>query len=138
QLIPLLVVQSKLYSETVTPYVARIDPETMKVDVLDLTGGSSVNYVGGVLVHSNGFVYAVARSVLYKIDPSSFTVQNSVPLPLLPDSSGKENEAMAYNGIVAIENGDFVLKGWASTGGGESAFGYLLRLDPNNLATKAK
>ena len=138
QLIPLLVARSKVYSETVTPYVARINPQTMQVEILNLTGGTTVNYVGGILVHSNGYIYAVARSVLYKIDPTSFTVVKQMVLPPLPKSSGGDNEETAYNGLVATKNGDLILKGWASTGGGESAPGFLLRIDPKDLATQAK
>jgi hypothetical protein len=131
--IPLLVAQSKQASTEVTPYVARIDRRSMKVDVLELPDGTSVNYVGGVLVHANGSVYAVARSVLYKIDPATFTITASAMLPLLPDDKGTDNEATAYNGMVATQDGDLILKGWASTGGGDAAPGYLLRVDPDTL-----
>jgi hypothetical protein len=132
--IPLLVAQSKQASTEVTPYVARIDRRSMKVDVLELPDGTSVNYVGGVLVHANGSVYAVARSVLYEIDPATFTITASAPLPLLPNDTGTDNEATAYNGMVATQDGDLILKGWASTGGGDAAPGYLLRVDPDTLA----
>jgi hypothetical protein len=132
-----MIPSSKEYSETVTPYLARIDAKTMEVDVLPLQGGTSVNYVGGVLVHANGFLYAVARSVLFKVDAASFTIVKSTPLPLLPDSKGQDNDATAYNGLVATANGDLVLKGWASTGGGDAAPGYLLRVEPENLQTLA-
>ena len=109
--IPLLAAKSRAYSKTMTPYVARIDTKTMKVDVLKLSGGTSVNYTGGLLVDSNGYLYAVARSVLYKIDPSTFTILRSKRLPLAPTSSGKPNENTAYNGIQATLDGDLILKG---------------------------
>jgi hypothetical protein len=62
--VPLLIARSKQYSETLTPYVARIDAE-MQADVLPLTGG--------LLVHA-GFLYAVVRSTLYNSDPATFRV----------------------------------------------------------------
>ena len=136
--IPLLVAKSRAYARTLRPYVARIDTKTMTVDVLQLGRGTSVNYTGGLLVDSNGYLYAVARSVLYKIDPRTFTIVRSKRLPLAPASSGKPNENTAYNGIMATQNGDLILKGWASTGGGDNAPGVLLRVDPNDLSIKVR
>jgi hypothetical protein len=109
--IPLLVAKSRAYSKTLTPYVARVDTKTMKVDVLQLRRGTSVNYTGGLLVDANGYLYAVARSVLYKIDSRTLTIVRSKRLPLAPTSSGKPNENTAYNGIMATPNGDLILKG---------------------------
>lgn len=90
--VPLLLKQSQAYSKTTTPYVARVDTQTMKVQVLYLSDGKSANYTGGLLVHSYGYLYAVARSVLYKIDPSTFTIVKTRQLPLAPTSSGSPNE----------------------------------------------
>ena len=92
--LPRLIAESKIVSNKVTPYIARIEPSTMSVELLDLSGGTSVNYIGGALVHSNGYLYAVARGVLFKIDPSSFTIVSSASLPL-------PNENTAYNGMQA-------------------------------------
>ncbi len=133
-----LVPKSKRYAETVTPYVARIDPASMTVDVVELTEGSSANYTGGLLVHENGNLYAVSRSTLYKLDRASFTVTASQALPLAPDESGDPNPATAYNGMVATSDGDLILKGWASTGGGDDAPGLLLRIDPDDLSITAQ
>jgi hypothetical protein len=136
--VPLLLKQSEAYSKTMTPYVARVDTQTMKVQVLYLSDGTSINYTGGLLVHSNGYLYAVARSVLYKIDPSTFTIVKTRQLPLAPTSSGSPNENTAYNGIQVTQNGDLILKGWASTGGGPNPPGILLRVDPMDLSIKAQ
>lgn len=133
-----LVAKSKRYSESVTPYVARIDPATMKVDVLELREGTSANYTGGLLVHANGQLYAVAKSTLYKIDPATFTTVASQALPLAPQASGEPNSATAYNGLVATGDGSLILKGWASTGGGDDAPGLLLRIDPDDLSIKSQ
>src|SRR5207249_8256207 len=112
-------------------YVARIDTKTMKVRVLWQRRGTSANYTGGLLVHRNGYIYAVARSVLYKINSSTFRIAKSKRLPLAPkSSSSKGNRNTAYNGITAMPNGDLILKGWASTGGGQNPPGTLLRVDP--------
>lgn len=136
--IPLLVARSKVYAASMTPYLARINTKTMHADVLSLPKGVSANYTGGALVHANGSVYAVARSVLYKINPRTFRIVASHVLPLAPDSSGNPNRETAYNGMVAAQNGDLILKGWASTGGGAEPPGILLRVNPGSLAIKAK
>src|SRR5215208_1273652 len=136
--VPLLIARSKRYAETLTPYVARIDARSMRAKTLPLTGGTSANYTGGLLVHANGFLYAVVRSTLYKIDPATLGVVASAPLPPAPEASGQPNQQTAYNGIQASANGDLILKGWASTGGGNLPPGILLRVDPGDLSIKVQ
>jgi len=136
--LPALIAQSKVTSGVVTPYLARIDPTTMKVDKLDLSGGASVNYVGGALVHSNGFLYAIARGVLFKIDPTGFQVVQSKQLPLPNDTStGQPNQNTAYNGMQAIDNGDLILKGFASISPGTTP-AILLRVSATDLSILAQ
>lgn len=135
--IPALIAESKVVSDKVTPYLARIAPATLHVDKLDLSGGTSVNYIGGVLVHSNGYLYAVARGVLFKIDPATFQVVLSTSLPLAPDSSGQPNENTAFNGMQATQNGDLILKGFASISTGDVP-GILLRVNPVDLSFEAQ
>jgi hypothetical protein len=94
--IPTLTARTLLASRRVTPYVAQIDADTMKVDVMPLTGGTAVNYTGGLLVHSNGYLYAVVRGVLHKIDRRTFTEVSSAELPLAPKESGEPNEMTTY------------------------------------------
>lgn len=134
---PELIAESKIISDKVTPYLARIEPATMNVELLDLSGGTSVNYTGGVLVHSNGYLYAVARGVLFKIDPTTFTVVSSVSLPLVPNSSGQPNETTAYNGMQATADGDLILKGFASISAGDAP-SIVLRVDPDDLSIHAR
>jgi hypothetical protein len=138
--IPALIAGTLVASTQVTPYVAQIDARTMKVDVLQLTGGKgrAINYTGGLLVHANGYLYAVVQAVLYKIDRSTFTIVASTPLPLAPAESGQPNPMTTYNGIVATADGDLVLKGWASSGGGSDAPGTLLRVDAHDLSIEAQ
>src|SRR5689334_13181689 len=69
-------------SRSSVPYVAKVNPLTMQVTQLNLTEGKTINYTGGLLMHENGFVYAVSRSVLYKVDPETMQVVASAPLPL--------------------------------------------------------
>jgi hypothetical protein len=135
--IPTLTARTLAASRRVTPYVAQIDATTMKVRVLMLTAGTTINYTGGLLVHANGFLYAVVRAVLYKIDPRTFSVVASTPLPLAPTQSGEPNPMTVYNGMVATKDGDLILKGWASSGGGPDAPGTLLRVNPNDLSITA-
>ena len=135
--IPALIAESKVTSAKVTPYLARIEPSTMHIDTLDLSGGSAVNYIGGALVHSNGYLYAVARGVLFKIDPATFGIVSSRELPLPAGSSGQPNENTAFNGMQATDNGDLILKGFASISTGDTP-GILLRVDPDDLSIKVQ
>lgn len=134
----LLMLKSKVYARSMTPYIARINTKTMKSRVLELKRGVSANYTGGALVHSNGSLYAVARSTLYNINPKTFRIVKSKALPLAPKQNGDPNRQTAYNGMVATQNGDLILKGWASTGGGDNPPGILMRIDPDDLSVKAK
>jgi len=104
-----------------------------KVRQLNLTHGSTVNYTGGLLMHENGYVYAVAQSVLYKIHPSSMRVVRSVELPLIGDTVNNPFWT-TYNGLQVIASGKLVLKGFhflADT----IVPGWLLLIDPGDLST---
>ena len=132
--IPQLTARTLLASTQVTPYVAQIDATTMTVDkVLHLKRGVAINYTGGLLVHSNGFLYAVVRAVLYKIDPATFSIVASRRLPLPRTENNTPNLRATYNGMVATPRGELILKGWASSGGGENADGMLVRANPRTL-----
>jgi hypothetical protein len=135
--IPRMIAESRISSDKVTPYLARIDPATMHTDLIELTGGTSINYTGGVLVHANGYLYAVARGVLFKIDPASFRIVLSKQLPMATNASGRPNEFTAYNGMQATRNGDLILKGFPSISAGDTA-GVLLRVSPDDLSTHAE
>jgi hypothetical protein len=132
-----LIAESLIVSNKVTPYLARIDPATMNVELLDLSGGTSINYTGGVLVHSNGYLYAIARGVLFKIDPATFTIVSSAPLPVAVNSAGQPNQTTAWNGMQATADGDLILKGFASIAPGDAP-SILLRVDPDDLSIHAQ
>ena len=136
-LLPAMLAVSKEVSDKVTPYLARIDPVTLQIDTLDLFGGSSINYIGGALVHANGYLYAVARGVLFKIDPATFQIVQSATLPLPLDTSGQPNEETAFNGMQATDDGDLILKGFASVSTGSTP-GILLRVRASDLSIRAE
>lgn len=136
--IPFLTARTLAASEHTTPYVAQLDSGALSGKKLSLRRGKLINYTGGVLVHSNGFVYAVARGVLYKLDPSPFHIVESRRLPAAPTENGEPNPKTTYNGIAATANGDLILKGWASSGGGEEELGQLLRVDPDDLSFRPR
>ena len=115
-----------------TPLVARIDPFTMEKQVLLLEVGSTVNYTGGMLIHANGYIYALAQSVLYKIDPDSMSIVAHQELPLV--GAGSEQFFTVYNGMQVIASGELVLKGFDLIS--NSVEGWLLLVDPGNLEFK--
>jgi hypothetical protein len=113
-----------------TPYVARIDPRTMAAVTVDLDRGRTVNYTGGLVMHGNGYVYAVSRSVLFKINPDSMQVEASVGLPLTGRVWAQQYWT-TYNGLQVLESGRIVTKGFNLADA--DASGYLLQIDPDAL-----
>jgi len=114
------------------PYVARIDPITMDVISVDLTEGHTINYTGGLLMHADGFVYAVAQSVLYKIDPVTMRAVAVLHLPLV-GAGGPSGLSTTYNGLQVVESGRLLLKGF-SLFGDEKIEGWLLQVDASDLS----
>jgi hypothetical protein len=115
------------------PYLAKIRPSDMSTTITPLTGGSTVNYTGGLLMHRNGSVYAVARSMLYKIDPQTMMIEKSVKLPLVEGSSFWTT----YNGLQVLPSGELVLKGFHMRDSARTP-GWLLLVDPESLAIDVK
>ena len=113
------------------PYVARINPLTMQVTLFYMTEGETINYTGGLLMHENGFVYAVSRSYLYKVDPETMQAVASVPLPLVGDSK-EQNFWTTYNGLQVIASGELVIKGFYFVDS-VSVNGWLLLVNPDTL-----
>jgi hypothetical protein len=76
------------------PYVAEVDTRTMQVRRFEMRLGHTLNYTGGLLMHQNGFVYAVAQSVLYKIDLRSMkAVRSSSSTTTGPEAEGAPAES---------------------------------------------
>ena len=116
------------------PYVAKIQPSGMRlVQRAFLQQGSTVNYTGGLLMHRNGFVYAVSRSVLYKIDPSSMNIARTLELPLVSGAHPFDSFWTTYNGLQVVASGRLVLKGYHLLNS-PSAQGWLLQVDPDDLS----
>lgn len=111
-------------------YVAKIDSQTNEKTIVELKKGKTVNYTGGLLVHANGYVYAVSQSVLYKIDPKTMEIVNSVELPKVGNSLTAY--WTTYNGLQALNNGELVLKGFHLLNNA-NLDGYLLLVDPDTL-----
>lgn len=118
-------------SRNSVPYLAKVYPLTMQVTQLDLTDGKTINYTGGLLMHENGFVYAVSRSVLYKVDPETMQVAASAPLPLVGNNK-EQNFWTTYNGLQVIASGELVIKGFYFVDS-VSVNGWLLLVDPETL-----
>lgn len=92
---------------TIDPYVAKVKTETMEVEILTLPRGHGVNYVGGIIAHENGLIYAVAMSTLFEIDPHTLAIKRRLDLPV-PEANG---EFAIYNRLtVWPTTGDLILK----------------------------
>jgi pimeloyl-ACP methyl ester carboxylesterase len=105
-----------------TPYLAKYNTRTRELTYIDLDQGTTIPYLGGALMHANGYVYAVAQSHLYKVEPASMTVESSVALPAA-------SPATIYNGLLTSSTGELILKS-LSFAGGESE---ILLIDPDTL-----
>ena len=113
------------------PYVAKIDPQTMRVRQANLIDGKTVNYTGGLVMHQNGFVYGVSRSVLYKINPRTMRIVRSVRLPLVGNNR-VDHYWTTYNGLQVLASGELVTKGFHVLDS-ENVPGWLLLVDPDQL-----
>jgi hypothetical protein len=114
------------------PYVAKMNPFTMQVTAFEMSLGKTINYTGGLLMHANGFVYAVAQSVLYKIDPITMLAVRTLQLPLVGESPSA-NFQTTYNGMQVLATGKLVLKGFGFVDNAD-VDGWLLLIDPDSLA----
>ena len=103
--------------------------------ILYLNRGRTINYTGGLLMHQNGFLYAVARSVLYQIHPHFMTIVRSVHLPLVGETPAEKLQT-AYNGMQVLASGRIVLKGINFLD--NSIPGWLLLVDPDDLRVMVK
>lgn len=113
------------------PYVAQVDPFTMAVRLCYLTEGDTLNYTGGLLMHQNGFVYAVSRSTLYQVDPATMQVARSLALPRV--GAGSQQYFTVYNGLQVLASGELVIKGFYFLNDAP-VDGWLLLVDPEKLA----
>lgn len=115
------------------PFVARVDPFTMAVSLCYLTEGNTLNYTGGLLMHQNGYVYAVSRSTLYQINASTLQVVRSAALPRV-GTTAEQNYFTVYNGLQVLASGELVVKGFYFLNDDPGIEGWLLLIDPETLA----
>ena len=89
------------------PHITRYNPETGEQVRLPLDRGDTVSYVGGALMHENGFVYAISQSHLYRIDAETMAIVNSVDLPTVPFPRARST---IYNGLSVSRDGYLLTK----------------------------
>ncbi|MEO1480508.1 MAG: hypothetical protein AAFU77_00265 [Myxococcota bacterium] len=89
-------------SET-APYFAKYTPSSGELVSIDLDRGSGLPYLGGALVHADGFVYVASQAHLYKFEPTTMTIEASIDLPA-PDPG------TVYNGLAVSRTGELILK----------------------------
>jgi hypothetical protein len=104
------------------PYFAKCNTFTGEITYLDLDRGKGIPYLGGALVHADGYVYVVSQSHLYKIEPETMTIEASMDLPA-------NNFATVYNGLVTSRTGELILKSLSFT----SKTGQILLIDPATM-----
>lgn len=90
-------------------YVAKVDLATgrewWRTRILDPTPAGQWSYPGVMLVHGNGFVYAIYGNVLVKVDPADGHVVARRALPEDPAQTGA-----AYNGMIVLPDGRIAAK----------------------------
>ncbi|MEO1172989.1 MAG: hypothetical protein AAFX94_13210, partial [Myxococcota bacterium] len=86
-----------------SPYFAKYSPSTGAITSVDLDRGQGLPYVGGALVHADGFVYVVSQSHLYKFNPATMAIESSLALPVL-------DPLTFYNGLTTGRTGELILK----------------------------
>lgn len=82
-------------------------------------------------MHENGFVYAVSRSILYKVNPRTMRVVRSLRLPLVGDERVVYYWT-TYNGLQVLASGELVLKEFHLLDSANVS-GWLLLVDPDDL-----
>jgi hypothetical protein len=85
-------------TSSATPYVAKIDPATMKAQLLELPKGTTPNYPGSIVAHENGKLYAVATATLFEIDPKTFEITRSLELHRRPQVQRRRIEVHSVPG----------------------------------------
>ncbi|MEL6526918.1 MAG: hypothetical protein AAFQ07_14535, partial [Chloroflexota bacterium] len=109
-----------------SPYLARVNTVSGEITYVDLDRGRGIAYLGGALVHANGYVYAVSQVHLYKIDPETMTIEASIDLPRV---EGISAPTTIYNGLATSSTGELILKSLTPTGGMQK----IVLIDPDTL-----
>ena len=90
-------------------YVAGVDPVTLRqrwrTRIRDTRPPGQWSYPGVMLVHGNGYLYAIYGNVLVKLDPRTGRTLRRRDLPEDPAQTGA-----AYNGMVVLPDGRIAAK----------------------------
>lgn len=113
------------------PHITKYNPFTGEQIRLELDRGVGSDYVGGALMHANGYVYVVFQSHLYKIEPETMTIVSSVDLPRAP---GLQSMTTVYNGLTTSRSGGLITKYFSLTGDASTFF----LIDPDTLEILAQ
>lgn len=116
------------YKNSIGPFVARVNPKTLKPvwykQLADTTVSGDWNYPGAMAIMSDTYIYVVSGYRLYKVDPVTGNVVDTLKLPTTVymrnnypttpatyDTTPTDNaQNTAYNGINALPDGTIVLK----------------------------
>lgn len=111
---------------TAEAHITRYNPQTGEQIRLPLDRGNTLAYVGGALMHANGFVYAISQSHLYRIDADTMTIVNSADLPTVPFPRARST---IYNGLSVGRDGYLLTKYFSPI----SDVSEFLVIDPDTL-----
>lgn len=101
------------------PHITKYSPRTGKTTQLLLDRGKGFAYIGGALVHANGYVYVVSQAYIYKIDPETMTIVAGRDLPRAPFPGRLTS---IYNGLSASKSGNLLTKFFAGIGSASRFF----------------
>jgi hypothetical protein len=89
--------------QSVNPWIAKLDSITL--EVLQFTRIKTGLYIGGLLIHGNGHVYAVQSNILYRFWEGDLTNVTTTTLPT-------ELTSVETNGMLVTRDGLLVIKQW--------------------------
>lgn len=101
------------------PHITKYNPFTGEQIRLELDRGVGSDYVGGALMHANGYVYTVFQSHLYRIEPETMTIVSSVDLPRAP---GLQSMTTIYKGLTTSRSGGLITKYFSLMGDASTFF----------------
>lgn len=113
-------------SSPTEPHLTKYNPQTGETTQLDLTWGDGFGYIGGALVHENGYVYVVSQAYIYKINPDSMTIAAGRELPKAPFPG---NFVTIYNGLSTSSSGALLTKFFSGVTDASTFF----MIDPDTL-----
>lgn len=110
-----------------SPYLAKYNTVSGEITSLELNRGRGLPYLGGALVHANGYVYTVSQVHLYKVNPETMTIEESVALPRAGGVFSAPTTI--YNGLAVSSTGELILKSLTPNGGMQK----IVLVDPDTL-----